>query len=109
MLELKTLDPKTDRRIFSTPRLLGSQEPKQQRMMVIALSLLLIALGFVLYRDRDFWFPDDQQIAEDQPLQTVPATINPAPSQQISEPAAPASASVANKQQHSSQKSRKAK
>jgi len=33
--------------------------------MLIALSLLLIALGIVLYRDRDFWFPDTQE-ADDQ-------------------------------------------
>jgi protein TonB len=36
-------------------------------MMVVALVLLLIALGFVLYRDRDFWFPGTEQAqGEDQ-------------------------------------------
>ena len=39
--------------------------------MIVALTLLLIALGFVLYRDRDFWFPDTQE-ADNQPLQTTP-------------------------------------
>ena len=42
--------------------------------MVIALALLVAALAIVLYRDRDFWFPDTQE-AEDQPAQTAPATI----------------------------------
>lgn len=39
--------------------------------MVVALTLLLISLGLVLFRDRDFWFPDSQQ-STTQPLQTVP-------------------------------------
>jgi protein TonB len=41
-------------------------------MMVAALALLLVALGFVIYRDRDFWFPDTQE-ADDQPELTAPA------------------------------------
>lgn len=32
-------------------------EPRQRRRMVLALVLLLGALGLVLIRDRDFWFP----------------------------------------------------
>jgi len=43
-------------------------------MMVVALTLLLLALGFILYRDRDFWFPDTQQ-AEDQPLLSAPGGV----------------------------------
>jgi len=35
--------------------------------MLVALGLLLISLCFVLYRDRDFWFPDTQD-AETRPL-----------------------------------------
>jgi protein TonB len=47
-------------------------------MMVIALVLLLVALGFVLYRDRDFWFPETQEAEETpQPQQTLPAATNP--------------------------------
>lgn len=41
-------------------------------MMAIALALLVIALGVVLYQDRDFWFPDTQ--SEDQ-LEPVPSTM----------------------------------
>ncbi len=36
-------------------------------MMVVALILLLVALGVVLYHDRNFWFPDTQE-ADDQAL-----------------------------------------
>jgi TonB family protein len=52
--------------------------------MLIALSLLLIALGIVLYRDRDFWFPDtqeadDQEVsdpaADGQPAQAIPPVV----------------------------------
>jgi TonB family protein len=39
--------------------------------MVVALALLVAALGLVLYSNRDFWFPDTQQ-AEDRPLQVAP-------------------------------------
>jgi TonB family protein len=47
---------------------LAPHQPKQRRLMVAALMLLLISLGIVLYRDRDFWFPDTED-ATDQPLQ----------------------------------------
>jgi protein TonB len=58
----------SDRRLLEAPRSQNSadphretpHEPKQRRMMVIALVLLIVALGFVLFRDRDFWFPDTQ-------------------------------------------------
>ena len=47
-------------------------------MMVIALALLLVALGFALYRDRDFWFPETQEAEdESQPQQVPPAVTNP--------------------------------
>ncbi len=49
---------------------LAPQQPKQRRLMVAALMLLLISLGIVLYRDRDFWFPDTED-ATDQPLQPL--------------------------------------
>ncbi len=78
MFELKTLVPKTHRSLLADSRSPGSQEPKQQRMMVIALTLLLAALGLVLYRDRDFWFPSTQeaQEVEDQPQQAVAAVAS---------------------------------
>lgn len=66
-----------------------SAEPEQRRMMEIALTLLLVALGFVIYHDRDFWFPPSQetQEADDSPSENTPAAAatgrsNPAPSNQ---------------------------
>ncbi len=52
-----------------------SAEPKQRRMMEIALTLLLVALGFVIYHDRDFWFPpwQESQEADDSPSGHTPA------------------------------------
>lgn len=49
-----------------------AQEPKQRRLMVMALTLLLVSLAFVLYRDRDFWFPDAEDTTE-RPLETPTA------------------------------------
>ena len=39
-------------------------EPRQNRLMISALALLLAALALVLYKDRDFWFPDTQEADE---------------------------------------------
>jgi TonB family protein len=56
---------------------------QQRRTMLIALSLLIVTLGLVLYRDRDFWFSDTQeaQATESQAPQiqtpsTPPATTS---------------------------------
>jgi protein TonB len=69
---------KNDRLLPSAPQPRTFEERKQRRMMITALALLLLALGFVLYRDRDFWFPETQE-AEDQPesQQISPTATNP--------------------------------
>jgi TonB family protein len=72
MLEPKTYVAKAAQRLFPPPADPASQEPKQRRLMATALSLLLLALVFVLYHDRDFWFPDAQE-ADDQTDQAVQA------------------------------------
>ena len=72
MFELKTTTPKIDRPVGPGGRSDGSLEPKQRRMMLVALTLLLAALGLVLYHDRNFWFPDRQE-TEDQPAPQEPA------------------------------------
>ena len=61
------------------------QEPKQRRLMVLALMLLLVSLAFVLYRDRDFWFPDAEDATE-RPLET-PSTFTGAAAPPDSKPA----------------------
>jgi TonB family protein len=74
----KTLVRKTDRLLPSAPPSRHSDEPKQRQLMVTALVLLLVSLGFVLYRDRDFWFPNTQpNTQEASQEQTVPAPAHP--------------------------------
>ena len=76
MFESHKFAPKLDRPPDAR-RPPASGEPKQRRMMVIALTLLLVALGFVLYRDRDFWFPDTPDAtAEDQSEPAAPADVS---------------------------------
>ena len=83
MFDLDLFFAKTKRRLLADPRSHRPLEPKQQRMMVIALALLVAALAFALYRDRDFWFPATQEAADqsqDPPqvqsqVQPVPADI----------------------------------
>ena len=64
MFEPNSFVSKAARSLFDSPGDPSSQEPKQRRLMAMALSLLVVALVFVLYHDRDFWFPDGQE-AED--------------------------------------------
>jgi TonB family protein len=46
--------------------------------MVGSLCLRLLALGIVLWHDRDFWFPDEPDAESDQPVESYPAaTITP--------------------------------
>jgi len=66
MLDLKTLVPKFSRDLPADQRRSADpHELKQRRLMAVALALLLVALGVVLYQDRNFWFPDTRE-AEDQ-------------------------------------------
>lgn len=80
MLDLKNIVRKPHRALLAAPRSRTYQEREQRSTMIIALALLLVALGFVLYHDRDFWFSDTQeaQQAEDQPQpqQTSPSITN---------------------------------
>jgi len=75
MSESKSLTPKSARQFLTTssPR---PAEARQQRLMVGALVLLLAALGLLLYKDRDFWFPGTEE-AQDLPEESVPAATNP--------------------------------
>jgi len=70
MFDLDQLLAKTHRRVLADTRSRRPEEPKQQRMMVVALTLLLMALAFALYRDRDFWFPETQQAADQSNVQS---------------------------------------
>lgn len=77
MLEPKTLVPKAGRGPLPSPSSPASQEPKQRRLMAIALGLLLVALVSVLYHDRDFWFPDTQDADNVQGAAPVAVTSAP--------------------------------
>jgi protein TonB len=72
MPDTNTLVPKTDRALLAdTPRRVP-EDPKQRRLMVGSLCLLLLALGIVLWHDRDFWFPETPEAESDQPQESSP-------------------------------------
>src|SRR5215472_12147702 len=59
MLDQKAGVPKQGQRLL--PGKVPSSSPRQRRLMLVALVLLLVSLVAVLYRDRDFWFPDPEE------------------------------------------------
>jgi TonB family protein len=75
--ELNTITPKADHALLAEARRRAPENPKedskQRRLMVGSLCLLLLALGIVLWHDRDFWFPDAPEAESDQPVETSPA------------------------------------
>jgi TonB family protein len=97
---MNTLTPKADRTLLREPGRLAPEDPKQRRLMVGSLCLLLLALGIVLWHDRDFWFGSPQEAASDQTVESTPAAkIAPAKSATIT--AKPvASAKITAKPKH---------
>jgi TonB family protein len=67
MFDVKTSMRKGDDQTLNPSSFPSSNPLKQQRLMITALGLLLLALCFVLYRDRDFWFPDATVTGDRQP------------------------------------------
>jgi periplasmic protein TonB len=69
--------PKMDRALFEEPGRRAPQDPKQRKLMVGSLCLLLVALGIVIWRNSDFWFPDAQEETQEaesnQPVESSPA------------------------------------
>lgn len=84
---------KATRRFFSSVS--GKPDRHQRRLMAAALSLLVVALVFVLYHDRDFWFPDSD--GEEEALQSSPSTTSP-PTPSASEKAGPRKRSLSRAQ-----------
>jgi TonB family protein len=72
-IEMNAIVPKADRPLRAEPRTDVAHDSKQRKLMLGALSLLLVALSIVLWHDRDFWFPDAPDADSDQPAETVPA------------------------------------
>jgi TonB family protein len=77
------LTPKSARFVVSGSRERTPSDPKQRQLMLAALALLMVALCFVLYRDRDFWFPDGQEAQLDEPAATTPAAAAPAATEPV--------------------------
>jgi protein TonB len=69
---LNTLEPKVDRDLLKEPGSSASQDPKQRKLMVGSLFLLLLALSIVLWHDRDFWFPDTPEADTEEPVESSP-------------------------------------
>jgi protein TonB len=67
-----------------------AENPRQRRLMVVTLVLLLSTLGAVLYWDRSFWFPDTQEADAEQVSEPVKARPAPAPPTAASKPTTPA-------------------
>jgi len=79
MADPKPPSPKPDRRL---PAPESQKSLEQQRLMMVALAVILVTLGFVLCRYSDFWLPDtldtdDQPIESLTPPKTAPSTRHP--------------------------------
>ena len=93
MLDLKTIVSKgdsaltkADRAFAAESRPLASLDFRQRRLMVGALCLLLLALGILLWRNRDYWIADTSSEAESaEPVESlpVPTTVSAQPSPAI--------------------------
>jgi periplasmic protein TonB len=73
----QTLTPKPENLLVSGSRARSPEDFGQRRLMLAALGLLLVALSFVFYRDRDFWFPEGQEAELIAPRETAPVAIVP--------------------------------
>jgi TonB family protein len=80
MLEQKILAPKPARAPLADPSIHTPYDSKQRGLMVGALCLLLLALGIVLWHDRDFWFPETPD-ADSEEVESVPV-VSAAPVEQ---------------------------
>jgi protein TonB len=86
MSDLKTIVPKADRAFLAESHTRAPEDPKQKRLMLGSLCLLLLSLAIVLWHDRDFWFPDTPEAESAQPVESAPvAKVAPL---QASEPVA---------------------
>jgi protein TonB len=81
MSDLSTIVPEPERTLVAQRRAglsRASADRRQRGLMVGSLCLLLLALGIVLWHDRDFWFPDSSDEADDaQPVDSSPIANSP--------------------------------
>jgi protein TonB len=92
MSDIKIIVPKTENTWLGDPGRSVPQEPRQWKLMAASLLLLLVALGIVLWHDRDFWFPDSPEAEEADEVEVAPAAkaapIQPPSSVAVTKPAA---------------------
>ena len=72
MSEPQTLVPQKEGTLAPIRPPRAAQDPRQRRLMLAALGVLLIALGCVLYQNRDFWFPDTEAADWEQSAPSIP-------------------------------------
>src|SRR5260370_18133124 len=84
--EITSISPKSHPPFPAEARSTVVEDPKQKKLMLGSLSLLLLTLSIVLWHERDFWFPDTQETEFDQPTASVSVAKSTA---QPAEPAAP--------------------
>ena len=81
MSHLNTILPEPEHTLVAQQRGYSSRasaDRRQRGLMVGSLCLLLLALGIVLWHDRDFWFPDSPDEADDaQPVDGSPIANSP--------------------------------
>jgi periplasmic protein TonB len=95
MSYLNTIEPKVDRDLLTEPGRSAHQDPKQRKLMVSSLFLLLLALSIVLWHDRDFWFPDEPEADTDEVAESSPVATAP-----VQPPTATAKPAIAAKPKH---------
>jgi TonB family protein len=61
---------------ISTGPIRMGAEQRQRRRMLIALGLLVIALGVLLFKDREFYFSSNQS-TDSEPVESSPTTVTP--------------------------------
>lgn len=80
MFDLKTIVHKTEHSWAPEVEEVPRHEVRQWKLMAGSLLLLLLALGIVVWHERDFWFPDDQEVESDDSVESTPvAEARPAP------------------------------
>jgi protein TonB len=72
MSELHTIVPNTDRPAATASERRVSHDPRQWKLMASSLLLLVLALGIVVWHDRDFWFPDEPDTDAEDTVESSP-------------------------------------
>lgn len=80
MSDLNTILPRSEHSSADEPEKYTHHDPRQWKLMASSLLLLVLALGIVVWHDRDFWFPDEPDVESDDTIESSPvAKAEPAP------------------------------